>query len=157
MLLLFLVFGLLYNWPLLTTNCQNHLSRLKRIKFYCDCPKSLGLTVSNYDLEEEAREYVNLVHIEDVPVDQYNLPEPHQQENPEAEIFVEETPVEETPDFYQADLNNVPAPPVPADDESVSKPAKKTYASIVCTVFALFPSSSFFVCRNEFSGVCACI
>ncbi|XP_044502726.1 nuclear transport factor 2-like isoform X2 [Mangifera indica] len=88
-------------------------------------------SVSNYDLEEEAREYVNLVHIEDVPVDQYNLPEPHQQENPEAEIFVEETPVEETPDFYQADLNNVPAPPVPADDESVSKPAKKTYASIV--------------------------
>ncbi|KAJ0111037.1 hypothetical protein Patl1_01700 [Pistacia atlantica] len=98
--------------------------------------------VSNYDLEEEAREYVNSVHIEDEPVDQYNLPEPQEHEDLEAEIVVEETPVEEAPALYQTDLNNVQAPPVAAVDESVGEMAKKTYASIVCTVSALFPSSS---------------
>lgn len=117
----------------------------------------MGFAVSNYDLEEEAREYVNSVHIEDEPTDQYNLIEPQQQEDPEAEIVVEENPVEETSALYQTDLNNFQAPPVAAVDESVGELAKKTYASIVCAISAVFPSSSFFLCGYKFSDVCACI
>ncbi|KAL5792677.1 hypothetical protein ACOSP7_001271 [Xanthoceras sorbifolium] len=87
--------------------------------------------VSDYDLEEEAREYVNSVHIEDDPVDKYSLSEQEQLEDPEPEVAVEETPVEEAPAPVQTDLNTVHNPPVAALDEPVGEPAKKTYASIL--------------------------
>ncbi|KAG2405937.1 uncharacterized protein HKW66_Vig0051920 [Vigna angularis] len=52
---------------------------------------------SDYGLEEEAREYVNSVHIDDDPVDKYSLPEHQQQlhEDLETEIVVEETSAQE--------------------------------------------------------------
>ncbi|KAI9182554.1 hypothetical protein LWI28_026527 [Acer negundo] len=89
--------------------------------------------VSDYELEEEAREYVNSVHIEDDPIDKYSLPEQEQQEDPEAEVVVEETPVEEALAPIQTNLNAVHNPPIAAPDEpvAVGEPEKKTWASIL--------------------------
>ena len=90
--------------------------------------------VSDYVLEEEAREYVNSVHIEDDPVDKYSIPEQQQQQDVETEIVVEESPAEE---ITSASLQNVPNAvqenPSVAVEEPVGEPIKKTYASIVCT------------------------
>ncbi|KDP26467.1 hypothetical protein JCGZ_17625 [Jatropha curcas] len=86
--------------------------------------------VSDYVLEEEAREYVNSVHIEDDSVDKYSLPEQQQQEF-ENEIVVEDSPVEETPASFQGAVNVVQDPPAPAFEEPVEEPPKRTYASIL--------------------------
>ncbi|KAH7517444.1 hypothetical protein FEM48_Zijuj09G0065500 [Ziziphus jujuba var. spinosa] len=97
--------------------------------------------VSDYALEEEAREYVNTVHIEDDPVDKYSLPEQQhqyslpeqqeQQEDPETEIVVEEAPIEETSSSLQSAVNIVHESPSVALEEPVGEPQKKTYASIL--------------------------
>ncbi|XP_065874448.1 nuclear transport factor 2 isoform X2 [Euphorbia lathyris] len=87
--------------------------------------------VSEYVLEEEAREYVNAVHIEDDPIDKYSLPEQHQQPDYETEIVVEGAPVEEAPASYHGTVNVVQDSPVTALDESAEEPQKKTYASIL--------------------------
>lgn len=97
--------------------------------------------VSDYDLEEESREYANTVHIEDDPVDKYSLPEQQlqyslpeqqeQQEDLETEIVVEEAPIEETSSSLQSAVNIVHETPSVALEEPVGEPQKKTYASIV--------------------------
>ncbi|WCJ38217.1 Nuclear transport factor 2 (NTF2) family protein with RNA binding (RRM-RBD-RNP motifs) domain [Euphorbia peplus] len=87
--------------------------------------------VSDYGLEEEAREYVSAVHIEDDPVDKYSLPEQQQQPDYENEIVVEEAPVEEAPTSFHGNVNVVHDTPVAALEESAEEPQKKTYASIL--------------------------
>ncbi|KAJ6674384.1 RAS GTPASE-ACTIVATING PROTEIN-BINDING PROTEIN [Salix viminalis] len=95
--------------------------------------------VSDYVLEEEAREYVNSVRIDDDPV--YNLPEQQQQEDFEAEIVVEETPVKETAASFQAAVNAVQDFPTAAPEEPLEEPPKKTYASILRVSKGQFSSS----------------
>ncbi|XVF21508.1 hypothetical protein REPUB_Repub12eG0096000 [Reevesia pubescens] len=88
--------------------------------------------VSDYVLEEEPREYVNSVHLEDDPVDKYSLPEQQpQQEDFEAEVVVEEEPVEETLASYHNVVNTVQEPPAMPLEEPVGEPPKRTYASIL--------------------------
>ncbi|TKY62314.1 putative G3BP protein [Spatholobus suberectus] len=88
---------------------------------------------SDYGLEEEAREYVNSVHIDDDPVDKYSLPEHQQQlqEDLENEIVVEETPAQEASPPIHSVAHTVQEPPVALVEESLEEPPKKTYASIL--------------------------
>ncbi|CAK7333901.1 unnamed protein product [Dovyalis caffra] len=97
--------------------------------------------VSDYVLEEEAREYVNSVHIDDDPVDKYSLPEQQQQQDFETEIVVEETPVEETTASFQGAVNVVHDFPTAAPEEPMEEPPKKTYASILRVSKGQFSSS----------------
>ncbi|PRQ25716.1 putative nucleotide-binding alpha-beta plait domain, nuclear transport factor 2, NTF2-like protein [Rosa chinensis] len=87
--------------------------------------------VSDYVLEEEAREYVNSVDIEDDPVDKYSLPEQQVQQEFETEVVVEETPQEETYASFQSAVNTVQDTPVASVEEPVGEPQKKTWASIL--------------------------
>ncbi|XWS76192.1 hypothetical protein CRYUN_Cryun01aG0154700 [Craigia yunnanensis] len=87
--------------------------------------------VSDYVLEEEVREYVNSVHIEDDPVDKYSLPEQLQQEDVEAEVVVEEAPAEETLASHHSVVNAVQEPPAMALEEPVGEAPRRTYASIL--------------------------
>ena len=101
--------------------------------------------VSNYELEEESREYVNSIHIEeDNPVDKYSLLDEEQLEEPHLETVVKEAPIEEPAAPIENTVNHmvyVEDPlPVPAD-EPVGEPPKLSYASIVCLLqysFCLF-------------------
>lgn len=95
------------------------------------------LAVSDYGLEEEARKYVNSVHIDDDPVDKYSLPEHQQQlqEELETEIVVEETSVQEASPPIHTVAHTIQEPPVALVEESFEEPPKKTYASIVCNTF----------------------
>ncbi|KAL9285083.1 hypothetical protein ACSQ67_024614 [Phaseolus vulgaris] len=88
---------------------------------------------SDYGLEEEAREYVNSVHIDDDPVDKYSLPEHHQQlhEDLENEIVVEETSAQEASPPMHSVAHTVKDPPAALVEESFEEPPKKTYASIL--------------------------
>ncbi|XP_062148385.1 nuclear transport factor 2 isoform X2 [Alnus glutinosa] len=87
--------------------------------------------VSDYVLEDEAREYVNSIHIEDDPVDKYSLPEQQLQEDYESEVVVEETPAEETSVSLQSMVNTVHEAPAAAVEEPLGEAPKKTYASIL--------------------------
>lgn len=89
------------------------------------------LAVSDYVLEEEAREYVNSVDIEDDPVDKYSLPEQQFEQEFETEVVVEETPQEETYASFQSAVNTVQDTPATSVEEPVGEPQKKTWASIV--------------------------
>jgi len=115
------------------------------------------LAVSDYGLEEEAREYVNSVHIDDDPVDEYSLPEHQQQlqEELETEIVEEETPVQEASPPIHSIGHTVQEPPVALVEESFEEPPKKTYASIVCNTFYtcsfFFGRLPFFVCSYVLS------
>ncbi|KAL2344914.1 hypothetical protein Fmac_006199 [Flemingia macrophylla] len=88
---------------------------------------------SDYGLEEEAREYVNSVHIDDDPVDKYSLPEHQQQlqEDLETEIVVEESPAQEASPPIHSVVHTAQEPPVALVEESLEEPPKKTYASIL--------------------------
>ncbi|KAK7284154.1 hypothetical protein RJT34_18895 [Clitoria ternatea] len=88
---------------------------------------------SDYGLEEEAREYVNSVHIDDDPVDKYSLPEHQQQlqEDFETEVVVEETPAQEASLPIHSVAHTVHEPTVALVEESFEEPPKKTYASIL--------------------------
>ncbi|XWS31367.1 hypothetical protein CRYUN_Cryun23aG0070200 [Craigia yunnanensis] len=86
--------------------------------------------ISDYILEEEAREYVNSVHVEDDPVDKYSLPEQPQQEDVEAEVVVEEAPAEETLALHHSVVNALQEPPGMALEEPLGEPPRRTYASI---------------------------
>ncbi|KAL9384354.1 hypothetical protein Peur_021364 [Populus x canadensis] len=97
--------------------------------------------VSDYVLEEEARECVNSVRIDDDPVDKYSLPEQQHQEDLETEIVVEETPVDEIAASFQAAVNAVQDFPTAAPEEPLEEPPKKTYASILQVSKGLFSSS----------------
>ncbi|KAK9756842.1 hypothetical protein RND81_01G124600 [Saponaria officinalis] len=103
----------------------------------------LEQTVPNYELEEETREYVNSLHIEDdSPIDKYSLPDEQQHEEFEPETVVKEAPVED-PSLHESVVNHVEDPvPVPAHVpapepvyEHVAEPAeeraKLSYASIL--------------------------
>ncbi|XP_022634876.1 putative G3BP-like protein isoform X2 [Vigna radiata var. radiata] len=88
---------------------------------------------SDYGLEEEAREYVNSVHIDDDPVDKYSLPEHQQQlhEDLETEIVVEETSAQEASPPIHNVVHTVQETPAALVEESFEEPPKKTYASIM--------------------------
>ncbi|XP_074268687.1 nuclear transport factor 2-like [Silene latifolia] len=103
----------------------------------------LEQTVPNYEYEEETREYVNSLHIEDdSPIDKYSLPDEQQHEEFQPETVVEEAPMEE-PYTYESAVNHVEDPvlapaPLPAPEpahESAVEPAgeraKLSYASIL--------------------------
>ncbi|GMH30904.1 hypothetical protein Nepgr_032747 [Nepenthes gracilis] len=93
-------------------------------------PHLVQQTVSNFDLDEETREYVTSIHIEaDSPVDKYSVPDEQQSQEPEAETVVGEALVEESPPFETMDavLDTQPAP----INESVGESARLTYASIL--------------------------
>jgi hypothetical protein len=102
------------------------------------------LAVSDYVLEEEAREYVNSVRIDDDPVDKYSLPEQQEQQDFETEIVVDETPVVETPASFQSAVNLGQDFPTAAPEEPLEEPQKKTYASIV-GIYSLLVFVSCFV------------
>ncbi|CAN0897681.1 Nuclear transport factor 2 [Linum grandiflorum] len=80
--------------------------------------------------EEEARDYVNSVHIDDTPVDKYSLPEHQHQQEFESDIAVQETFTEEVPSFEGA-VDVVHEPLTSAVEEPIEEPSKKTWASIV--------------------------
>ncbi|KAJ1416656.1 RNA-binding domain superfamily [Sesbania bispinosa] len=91
---------------------------------------------SHYDLEEEAREYVNSVHIDDDLVDKYSLPEQQQQQQlqddlDETEIVVEETPAQEASPPIHSVAHTIRETPAALVEESYEEPPKKTYASIL--------------------------
>ncbi|KAE9589929.1 putative RNA recognition motif domain, NTF2-like domain-containing protein [Lupinus albus] len=87
---------------------------------------------SDYGLEDEAREYVDSVHIEDDPVDKYSLPE-HQQlgQDFETEVVVVETPVEEASPPIPSAAHTIYEPPAALVEEPLKEPPKKTWASIL--------------------------
>uniref|UniRef100_A0A803PGH8 NTF2 domain-containing protein n=1 Tax=Cannabis sativa TaxID=3483 RepID=A0A803PGH8_CANSA len=97
--------------------------------------------VSDYDLEEEARDYVNSVHIEDDPVDVYSVPEQQQQEV-ETEVVVEESPVEEASAPFETVANAVQEAQSVAVEEPVGESVKKTYASILLAKGQSAPSNA---------------
>lgn len=116
---------------------QHPVTEIPEIKVESEVHASsphLEQPVSNYELEEEAREYVDSIHIEDdSPVDKYSLPDESQPEEPQPEIVVKEAPVEESPPLESAADNVSPVEesvPVPVD-EPAGEPAKLTYASIL--------------------------
>nr|KJB10042.1 hypothetical protein B456_001G181600 [Gossypium raimondii]KJB10043.1 hypothetical protein B456_001G181600 [Gossypium raimondii] len=86
---------------------------------------------SDYVLEEEAREYVNSVHIDDDPIDKYSLPEQPQEEDFEHEVVVEEAPADETLASHHNVVGIVQEIPAMPLEEPVGEPPRKTYASIV--------------------------
>ncbi|CBI37186.3 unnamed protein product, partial [Vitis vinifera] len=92
-------------------------------------------TVSSYALEEEARDYINSVHLEDDQVDNYidsyTHSEQQQQQDFEVESSVEEPAVEESSASLQNVANMVQEPQAAYVEEPVGEPPKKTYASIL--------------------------
>lgn len=118
-------------------------------------------TASSYALEEEARDYINSVHLEDDQVDNYSHPEnpidnyshpehptddysipdhpvdsythseQQQQQDFEVESSVEEPAVEESSASLQNVANMVQEPQAASVEEPVGEPPKKTYASIL--------------------------
>ncbi|XP_023547891.1 putative G3BP-like protein [Cucurbita pepo subsp. pepo] len=88
--------------------------------------------VPDYVLEENAREYVDSIHIEDDPIDKYSLPEQQQQEEFESEVVVVEAPLEDlVAASHQNVDNSVQEPHSAVVDEPVGEPEKRTYASIL--------------------------
>ncbi|KAA3458693.1 ras GTPase-activating protein-binding protein 1-like [Gossypium australe] len=86
---------------------------------------------SDYVLEEEAREYVNSVHVDDDPVEKYSLPEQPQEEDFEDEVVVEEAPADETLVSHHNVVGIVQEIPAMPLEEPVGEPPRKTYASIL--------------------------
>ncbi|KNA18132.1 hypothetical protein SOVF_073050 [Spinacia oleracea] len=89
---------------------------------------------SNFELEQETREYVNSIPIEeDTPVDKYSLPDEEQHEEPHVETIVEEAPVEQPAPLESAvnHMNYVEDPISAPADEPVGEPPKLSYASIL--------------------------
>lgn len=124
---------------------QHPVPEVPEVKVDSELPASsprLEQPVSNYELEEETREYVNTIHIaEDNPVDKYSLPDEEQHEEPLSETVVKEAPVEEfsPPENSLNHMNYVEdLIPIPAD-EPAGEPAKLSYASILRASKAQFP------------------
>ncbi|CAN0897670.1 Nuclear transport factor 2 [Linum grandiflorum] len=114
----------------------------------------LLLPVSDYGFEEEARDYVNSVHIDDTPVDKYSLPEHQHQQEFESDIAVQETFTEEVPSFEGA-VDVVHEPLTSAVEEPIEEPSKKTWASIVCTsLYLIYLSFLFGFCHTRCCLVC---
>ncbi|KAK9726436.1 hypothetical protein RND81_05G215000 [Saponaria officinalis] len=105
--------------------------------------------VSYYELEEETREYVNSLHIEDdSPIDKYSLPDEYQQEELQSETVIREASLEQSSSLESVVnhvADSVPEPtlaPPPADEpaaeladesavEPAGQPSKLSYASIL--------------------------
>lgn len=102
-------------------------------------------------MEEEAREYVTSVHIEDDPVDKYSLPEQQQQlqEDLETEIVVEETSIEEPSPSIQNVAHTIREPPAHVE-EPFDEPPKRSYASIVCSFFCFWLLGCVCLCHSLF-------
>ncbi|KAK3405179.1 nuclear transport factor 2 [Eucalyptus grandis] len=85
--------------------------------------------VHNYVLEEEPREYVNSVNIEDNLDDEYNLQEQQHYDEAEAEAALENAYAEDN----SISIHTLDAVPVTPDvlDEPAEEPQRKTYASIL--------------------------
>ncbi|KAL3715465.1 hypothetical protein ACJRO7_007234 [Eucalyptus globulus] len=85
--------------------------------------------VHNYVLEEEPREYVNSVNIEDNLDDEYNLQEQQHYDEAEAEAVLENAYAEDN----SISIHTLDAVPVTPDvlDEPAEEPQRKTYASIL--------------------------
>ncbi|CAN0897671.1 Nuclear transport factor 2 [Linum grandiflorum] len=112
------------------------------------------MPVSDYGFEEEARDYVNSVHIDDTPVDKYSLPEHQHQQEFESDIAVQETFTEEVPSFEGA-VDVVHEPLTSAVEEPIEEPSKKTWASIVCTsLYLIYLSFLFGFCHTRCCLVC---
>lgn len=118
----------------------DHSKHKQHVKYSCilnTCAyldaESVIFAALQYDLEEEAREYIDSVHIDDDLVDKYSLPEEQQQlqEDYETEYVVEETPAQEAPPPIHSVAQTTRETPVAFVEESFEEPAKKTYASIV--------------------------
>lgn len=143
------------------------------------------LAVSSYALEEEARDYINSVHIEDDqvdnysqhpidsyshpehPVDDYNIPdhpvdsyshsEQQQEQDLEVESSVDEPAVEESSASHQQVANTVQEPLASSVEEPVGEPPKKTYASIVCSLLVILACAC--VCLSfvhVYAKLCMC-
>lgn len=93
------------------------------------------LDVSDYGLEEEARDYVQSIHIEDDPVGEYNIQEYQQHQEYEDDAEEEEIPVDEMPVSYQGAVSAVQDSPAAAPEEPAEETpkTKKSYAAIVRT------------------------
>lgn len=124
---------------------QHPVSEVPEVKAESEIPASsphLEQPVSNFELEEETREYVNSIHIEDDnPVDKYSLPDEEQHEEPLLETIVKEAPVEEPapPESAVNHMNYVEDPISVRADEPVGEPAKLSYASILRASKGLSP------------------
>ncbi|XVF81061.1 hypothetical protein PTKIN_Ptkin15bG0126200 [Pterospermum kingtungense] len=113
---------------------QHSVSSLQENKFDAQLNVSSPVAeppVSDYVLEEEAREYVNSVHIDDDPVDKYSLPEQSQEEDTEVDVVVEEAPTEETSALPHSVVNAAQETPAMPLEEPVGEPPRRTYASIL--------------------------
>lgn len=101
--------------------------------------------VHNYVLEEEPREYVNSVNIEDNLDDEYNLQEQQHYDEVEAEAVLENAYAEDNSTSLHT-LDAVPVAPDVVLDEPVEEPQRKTYASIVwiCSVVAAYLCLSYY-------------
>ncbi|XP_021279800.1 putative G3BP-like protein isoform X4 [Herrania umbratica] len=120
--------GMIYQHPVSTLQ-ENKLDA--QLNVSSPVAESPATAVSDYVLEEDAREYVNFVHIEDDPIDKYSLPEQPQEEDVEDEVVVEEAPAEETLASHHTGVNTVQEPPAMPLEEPVVEPARRTYASII--------------------------
>lgn len=134
MLDLYLKIPFLFLWEIifLPTGIVLYYLRMVGILLCFTWSDLLDFAVSDYVLEEEAREYVNSVHIDDDTVDKYSLPEQSQEDDTEAEVVVEEAPAEETLALPHS-VNTVQEPSAMPVEEPVEEPPKRTYASIVST------------------------
>lgn len=117
--------------------CYSDGSNFYLFFYFLVWPNMLNLTDSDYVLEEEAREYVNSVHIDDDPVDKYSLPEQPQEEDFEVEVVVEEAPAEESLASHHNVVGTVQETPAMPLEEPVREPPRKTYASIVSILLLL--------------------
>lgn len=106
--------------------------------FYCE-------TVSDYGLEEEARNYVNSIHVEgNDPIREYSYQEHHHQEEwdpvpepefepeqPDSEAEAEALRLEEETTAFLQSIVISQKETEPSKEEPVVEPEKLTYASIV--------------------------
>ncbi|EOX94325.1 Nuclear transport factor 2 family protein with RNA binding domain [Theobroma cacao] len=120
--------GMIYQHPASTLQ-ENKLDAQLNVSSPVAEPPATA--VSDYVLEEDAREYVNSVHIEDDPIDKYSLPEQPPDEVVEAEVVVEEAPAEEALASHHSGVNTVQEPPAMPLEEPVAEPARRTYAAIL--------------------------
>ncbi|XP_074304273.1 nuclear transport factor 2-like [Silene latifolia] len=92
----------------------------------------LEQTVPNYELEEETREYVNSLHINnDSPIDKYSLPDEQQDYHEEAAIH-EFSPLETADNHEEEPIHSyAPAPAEEPIVEPAGERPKLSYASIL--------------------------
>ncbi|KAK4742816.1 hypothetical protein SAY87_000817 [Trapa incisa] len=105
--------------------------------------------VSNFELEEEAKEYINSVNIEDNSVDEYGDENPHEEYTHDNTVDEYTIPEQNQNDEFQPEhllenvyledrsahvhaLSTMPVTQDVAAEEPAEETRKKTYASILC-------------------------